>query len=189
MGKSLIIKGADFSENGMKETVIKTTVTKLYDKSGEITSWPNANADTQYYFFSTDNPKLNTGANNILKAITTKIPVEDYTHVKVRTANQGLSYLNSTVAGEIILAAIDSSNNILGGYCTSTAAEQVGSVPLQPVDKDETQTRIFEMDIPTGAAYVVATWDSAANTSGTTRFSPLSETNGFELTLSKIIIE
>lgn len=189
MGKSLIIKGADFSENGMKETVIKTTVTKLYDQNGEITSWPNADANTRYYYFSTDNPELKTGGNNVQKAITTKIPVEDYTHVKVRIANQGMSYVSSAVAGEIILAAIDSSDNILGGYCTSVTAEQVGSVPLQPVNKDETQIRIFEMDIPTGAAYVIATWDSASPTSGATHFSPLDETNGFELILSKVIIE
>lgn len=188
MGKSLIIKGADFSENGIRETVIETKITKLYDKNGEITRWPNNTADVQYYFFSTDNKILKTGDNNLQKAITGKIPVEGYTHVKVRIANQGFTHISSTVAGEIILAAIDASDNILGGYCTSITAEQVGNVPLQPVGKDETQTRIFEMDIPTGAAYIVATWDSATTTSGATHFSPLSETDGFELILSKVII-
>lgn len=192
MGKKLIIKGADFSQNGMRETIVERKITTLYDKLGAaVVSWPvDKTTQTCYYFFSKGSNALKEGGNNPDKAWSGKIAVEDFTHVKVKTANQSLGHINDNVSGMILLAAVDSQNNILAGYCSSNSAEQVGDgVNLTPVGVDGSGIRTFELDIPSGAAYIVASWDSYHVSSGQPKLSPLDETNGFELILSKNVIE
>ena len=190
MGKKLIIKGADFSQNGMR--VAERKITTLYDELGAaVVSWPLSDTATQtcYYFFSKGNTALKEGSNNPYKAWSGKIAVEDFTHVKVKTANQSFGHISDIVSGMILLAAVDSQNNILAGYCSCNSAEQVGDgVNLTPVGIYGSGIRTFELDIPSGAAYVVASWDSARAT-GQPILSPLDETNGFELTLSKVVVE
>lgn len=191
MGKKLIIKGADFSQNGMRETVVERKITTLYDRLGaEVVSWPlDTTTQTCYYYFSTGNNALKEGEKNPYKAWSGKIAVEDFTHVKVKTANQTFGHINDNVSGMILLAAVDSQNNILAGYCSSDSAEQVGDgVNLTPVGVDGSGIRTFELDIPSGAAYIVSSWDSS-RVSGQPTLSPLDETNGFELILSKTVIE
>lgn len=179
MGKSLIIKGADFSTNGFTYEYDSTVVKKLYYKGTgqgslveDVNVWPVADADGKgFYNLAHDNnyTLLLSGANCLAFK---KYPVGDYTNVKVRTV--------AALGGDyVILACLDSNEKLLGGFVT-TSPSYSGSIVLTPVG-EANGYREFEMDIPEGTTHVIAGfYDTAAGS-----YNPFSE-NGFAVTLSKV---
>ena len=67
MGKKLIIKGADFSENGMLETVVTSDRSALYNSQNvEVTSENIGSmkiSNTKYFYIRLDNHTLSEGTN------------------------------------------------------------------------------------------------------------------------------
>lgn len=179
MGKSLIIKGADFSKNGFTYRYETLDVNTLYYKgTGQASliqnanEWPVAEADGKVWYNAThDNTyTLLGGFQN--SCVFKRYPVGDYTKVKVRTvcANRG-DYL--------ILGCVDSNEKLLGGFIAAFP-ERYKGVILTPVGHADGY-REFEMNIPEGTAYIIATF----NDTTTGNYSPFGE-NGFKVTLSKV---
>lgn len=175
MGKSLIIKGADFSKNGFTYKYETLDVNTLYYKGTGQASlvqntniWPVSNTDGRSFYEVGDTYSLVFNSPNCL--VFKQYPIGDYTRVKIRTvANLTGNY--------VILAFLDSDSNILAGFCT-TALE--GKIHLTPVGK-EAGYREFEMDVPEGAVSIIGGFYEEQN--GLT--SPFEE-NGFKVTLSKV---
>ena len=175
MGKSLVIKGADFSKNGFTYGYETLDVNTLYYKgTGQVSlvqntnEWPVSNTDGRYFYANSDTYSLLLNSQNCL--VFKQYPIGDYKRVKIRTV--------ANVAGRyVILAFIDSNEKILSGFCT-TASD--GETLLTPVGK-EAGYREFEMDVPDGAVNIIGGFYEDAN--GLT--SPFGE-NGFKVTLSKV---
>lgn len=179
MGKSLIIKGADFSTNGFTYEYESEVVKKLYYKGTgqgslveDVNVWPVANADGRIFYNSAhdDNYYMLTSGVNCL--VFKKYPVGDYIKVKVRTV--------CALGGDyVILACLDSNEKLLGGFVT-TSPSYSGSIVLTPVG-EANGYREFEMDIPEGTTHVIAGFYDTTDGN----YSPFGE-NGFAVTLSKI---
>lgn len=82
MGKSLIIKGADFSENGMRETVVTVDKSALYNDGGvQITAeniGEQGNADASYFYALSDGSAVAHSGNVAQKIFSSKFDAEDY---------------------------------------------------------------------------------------------------------------
>lgn len=178
MGKSLIIKGADFSKNGFTYNYETLDVSTLYYKGTGQASlvqnanvWPVSNTDGRS-FYATDNT-YSLVSNSLNCLVFKPYPIGDYKRVKIRTvANLRGRY--------VILAFLDSNSNILSGFCTTSLE---GETPLTPVGK-EAGYREFEMDVPEGAVSIIGGFYEDEN--GLT--SPFEE-NGFKVTLSKVSLD
>ena len=101
MGKSLIIKGADFSENGMKETVVTVDKSALYNNGGVQITAENVesqtSADASYNYIKKDGTLFGSGTDVGQKIFSSKFDAEDYetlvvTFVKVPGGNVGSQY-------------------------------------------------------------------------------------------------
>lgn len=179
MGKSLIIKGADFSSNGFKYTKVIKTVTDLYNyQNVKIEDWSvqMATPSNGVYYSEKANAVLGKGTALNGTASTLLIDVEDYTHAKVYTkCNIPYSPSAPSVLGVAIMLFVDSNNKIIGGYSTAnvnssnTISEGVGAI--------NTMT-YFEKEIPTGCRYVVCTFNG---TNASTLFE------SFKLELKKYV--
>lgn len=176
MGKSLVIKGADFSKNGFTYTYETLDVSTLYYKGTGQASlvqntnvWPVSNTDGRAFYTVNNSYALVKDSPNCL--VFKQYPIGDYKRVKIRTvANLAGTY--------VILAFLDSDSNILAGFCTTRIE---GETLLIPVGK-EAGYREFEMYVPDGAVNIIGGFYEDAN--GLT--SPFEE-NGFKVTLSKIV--
>lgn len=130
MGKSLIIKGADFSENGMRVTEVTLDKSALYSFSGTLITDENfntlPNAEHWFYYNRYDINKIASANNNNNRFYCNNFNVEDYTHLEV--------YMN-TVSGLVIpntgcvfgIAFTNSSGNVIEAYIDS-ASEQTGEI-------------------------------------------------------------
>lgn len=178
MGKSLVIKGADFSKNGFTYNYETLDVSTLYYKgTGQASlvqnanEWPVSNTDGRAFYAINNTYSLISDSQNCL--VFKQYPIGDYQRVKIRTV--------ANLAGRyVILAFLDSNSNILSGFCTT---QGVGDIPLTPVGK-EAGYREFEMDVPEGAVSIIGGFYEDEN--GLT--SPFEE-NGFKVTLSKVSLD
>lgn len=179
MGKSLVIKGADFSKNGFTYGYETLDVNTLYYKgTGQATliqnvnEWPVAEADGKVWYNATHDNTYTLLGSCENSCVFKRYPVGDYTKVKVRTvcANRG---------DYVILGCVDANDKLLGGFVT-TLPEGYKGVILTPVGFADGY-REFEMNIPEGTAYIIATFNDTA----TGNYSPFGE-NGFKVTLSKV---
>lgn len=164
MGKNLIVKGADFRENGFHVTVTKTTLTTLYFKDG--TEYDNTFAhgsNTVYYTYATNGNKLVNGSA-LDMSLTNKIDLTDYPNaisVNVDTKVQ-LGYYNSGTAGLIILAFLDEDEKLISGYCTSETSEQIGSnLNLVPMGASNDLRELRDIPVPANAKYILAPWSTS----------------------------
>lgn len=178
MGKSLIIKGADFSANGMQYESIDTIVNKLYGKGTgqgslvEINSseWPLPEADGRVYYNASHGNDYYLLKNMQYGLVSNKVAVGDNDHVKVRTKCElGGDY--------VIMACIDSNEVMLGGYVTTSGAVETFLTKAGAA----IGWREFEMDIPEGTTHVIATYICS---DGSTPFG----NDGFKITLTKYTI-
>lgn len=178
MGKSLVIKGADFSKNGFTYNYETLDVNTLYYKGTGQASlvqntnvWPVSNTDGRSFYAAGDTYSLIINSPNCL--VFKQYPIGDYQRVKIRTV--------ANLAGKyVILAFIDSDYKVLSGFCTTS---REGETPLTPVGK-EAGYREFEMDVPEGAVSIIGGFYEDEN--GLT--SPFEE-NGFKVTLSKVSLD
>lgn len=186
MGKKLVIKGADFSENGFVYEIVKKEITSLYDKEGNLVTQSSEylSANGWYYYEQTvDGVLKNTGYNNastIALCTTQKsgggdvfVDVEDYTDAEIITrCNLGPV---SIIAGVAVLFFLDSTYNIIGGFSTGDSLD--GCVNVGASDT----LRTFRQKVPAGCKYCVASvFTSSANAA--TIF------DDFKITLSKKVI-
>lgn len=176
MGKSLIIKGADFSKNGFTYKYETLDVNTLYYKGTGQASlvqnanvWPVSNTDGRCFYATNNTYSMLLDSQNCL--VFKKYPIGDYKKVKIRT-------VANLVGSYVILAFIDSNDNILSGFCTTSTSN---NTPLTPVGK-EAGYREFEMDVPNGAVNIIGGFYEDAN-----GFTSPFEENGFKVTLSKIV--
>ena len=176
MGKSLVIKGADFSKDGFTYKYDTLDVSTLYYKGTGQASlvqnenvWTVSNTDGRCFYEFGDTYNLLLNSPNCL--VFKQYPIGDYQRVKIRTvANLAGNY--------VILAFLDGNSNILAGFCTTALS---GKIHLTPVGK-EAGYREFEMDVPEGAVNIIGGFYEDEN--GLT--SPFEE-NGFKVTLSKVV--
>lgn len=160
MGKNLIVNGADFSANGFSYTITTQTNNDLYKQKGtQISSadWPLVKADTKYYYASKNDDTLKSGGQfSISAAVSTtlSIPAGCY-KVGIKTIMMG-GYASDTVAAPVLLGFLGSNGKIIGGYTSAANTTQIGTCPLTPVG---TGVKDLEMNVPSGAVSVVATYE------------------------------
>lgn len=160
MGKSLIIKGADFSANGFNLNVIRKTITKLVNYDGIEVTEPTIRSESIYFYeHSTTGEML--GASNLASSASTNrysytamdlIDVEDYTEVEITTRVDQGTY--QKVGGLAVLFFLDSSMNLIGGL--SSATQDLPNSVCERVGISDAY-RTFVRNIPFGAKYIVCT--------------------------------
>lgn len=180
MGKKLIIKGADFSENGMLETVITLDKSALFTSQNvEVTS-ENVESltkeDTAYYYIRTlqDNRLLVTsGTNHGTKLFNASIDVEGYDTVEISLNFLFTSNLSIGFTAPVIFtgAALD---DIKKAY--TNVSTQISEDIVEPLG-DSVINRVFS--IPVGAKYLFIT----------DRLSTIQELDTHKVTLKKYNIE
>lgn len=174
MGKKLVIKGADFSENGFVVEIVKKEITDLYNRSGGLVETTTTAAES-FYFYEASNGNLGGGGNLAGQMITRKgefgadIDVEDYTDAEIQT-RQGQGPIGS-VAGVGVMFFLGANRQIIGGLSTGNSQRGCTNVGAS------FEQRTFSMKIPAGAKYVLCT---ASGTIGTSL--------NFKLTLSKKVV-
>ena len=156
MGKSLIIKGADFSKNGFKYEYETKEVNTLYYKGTGTASmivneneYPVSEANGKCWYNAAHNDTYTLLAAQNSCAFK-RYPVGDYIRVKVRTvcANQG---------DYVILGCVNADDKLIGGFVT-TSPDYSGNIVLTPVGCADGY-REFEMNIPEGTVDVIASFN------------------------------
>lgn len=179
MGKSLIIKGADFSKNGFTYEYETKEVNTLYYKGNGVATlvvneneWPVEQVDGKVWYNSKHDNTYTLLPNCENSCVLKSYPVGDYTNVKVRTvcANRG---------DYVILGCVNADNKLIGGFVT-TSPSYSGSIVLTPVGHADGY-REFEMNIPEGTVNVIATFNDTIEGN----YSPFGD-NGFKVILSKV---
>ena len=175
MGKKLVIKGADFSENGFVYELVKREITTLYNTNGAtVATGDSVQAADSVYYYEHTNGSLQKGSGFAGACSTayntTYIDVEDYTDAEIITTCNIEPYQG--ISGGAVMFFLDANKAIIGGL--STGASSHGCVNVGYSNTEITRS----MKIPEGARYVVCT---AVNTS--TKKVP-----NFKLTLSKKVI-
>ncbi len=184
MGKSLIIKGADFSANGFKYSEVITDVSTLYIKNDEVLTadnWPtlSSSANSKFAAESTSGTLLlGTGIayNAYAKADCSNA---DKVVVKTRAAAPP----QYTFYGFAIILFTDEQGNIVGGYTNAPIGSTSPSGKTTPLGIDAT-IKEYEANVPTGAKYVYSTF--SGNLYGSSGpVNPLDPTTKFEMKLVK----
>ncbi len=160
MGRKLIIKGADFSANGIE--VIAKRYTSLVDKNGDVVEVGTTLAKeiTAYFYYRTDVNVLARGASYptsiaCSSTLNDLIEVEEYTHAKITSTTTLQMLISNPKWISPIMLFLDENKKLLGGFSSEpedTSLENVPNVEFVGKSNDE---RTFEMDIPSGAKYVV----------------------------------
>lgn len=195
MGKKLIIKGADFSENGFHYTVEEIDKSELYYKDNTqvtLQNWSSAASvsssgnylthrnDSDDVYCSTYKYCCLAGGydatNN--KAVKIALPA-NAEKVSVSTINN----LSPTMVGGhltsgVLMAFLDSNEKIVGGFSSATNQRDVGTAKLTAVG---ITFQSLEMNVPEGATHVVACYKDAAN--------PLDDSSKFELKITCVETE
>jgi hypothetical protein len=156
MGKSLIIKGADFSENGFKYEEVKTTISDLYNYQGvKITDWAvqMASGSNGVYYYEKEGALLGKGTGLANIASTLLIDVEDYEIANVYNMCEIGPY--GIVLGVAIMLFLDSTQKVIGGF--STANIGATNVVSEGVGQVNTLTS-FSKNIPVGTKYAVCSF-------------------------------
>lgn len=159
MGKKLIIKGADFSQNGIHEEVVILDVSALYNKSGVQITAENLsnqpNSEKVLYFAAGVNGLIQIGSNNTQPIFGSKIELENgYTTLAVHFANMVGTYANNQYffgigfanENDRLIKAYGPIDETPGEWYVKVASDFSGEIP-----------------IPEGTAYIYIT-DIIANT-------------------------
>lgn len=153
MGKSLIIKGADFSENGMRETVVTVDKSALYNKGGVLITAENfmsqGSPDTSYNYIKADGSAIGGASNVGVKMFSSKFDAEDYETLVVTFANLPSGAV-STLGWQIGIGFTDSNDVPIKAYTANSDA--IGDKIIK-VAADFSG----EVAIPTGTKWVYIT--------------------------------
>ena len=153
MGKSLIIKGADFSENGMRETVVTVDKSALYNKGGVLITAENllsqGNKDANYNYIKTDGSAIINATNVSAKIFSSKFDAEDYETLVVTFANLPSGAV-STLGWQIGIGFTDSNDVPIKAYTANSDAtgDKIIKVPANYSGK---------VAIPTGTKWIYIT--------------------------------
>lgn len=150
MGKKLIIKGADFSANGIQYAT--EDYSTLYDKSNNavtLADWPLELSDGAYFAFAKNGTGLNKGTN--YPGVLTKIAVPEGAISVECSTNIKTGYMSDSVAGFARLIFLDSSDHIISGYASTAEQSQVGTTPVVATG---TGYKTINAEIPANAAYI-----------------------------------
>lgn len=178
MGKKIIVRGADFSQNGFTFTEVKKEYTKLKQYHGEDATYPVSAADSWYTCAFNDNPGvLSLDHTNFGNAVSLGVDAEDYTHVKVEGYGDDISRATFSIP---IIACVDENNNVLGGIIAVDASYSSNDAIYLAAGwtvirgSAATYPSTFEMDIPVGTAKIYTSMVMTSETQG-----------NFKMTLSK----
>lgn len=126
MGKKLIVKGADFSENGIKEVLVTLDKSELYNYQGELVTPENfaqqGQTNAYYCYNRTSDNKIVWGSNLLQKIFSSRIEVEDYEFIDVTFVSAPGSTVG-TLGYQISVAFTDADNNTIKAYTSSLEAE------------------------------------------------------------------
>lgn len=181
MGKSLIIKGADFSANGFRYSEVVTDASTLYGANETVITSENwadlaTSSNGQFACEETDGTfALSYGVkyNAYAKADCSQA---DKVVVKTRAASppQSIYY------GFAIILFTDAQDNIVGGYTNAPTESTSPSGKTTPLGLDTT-FKEYEANVPAGAKYVYSVWGG----NGSTPVSPFAPATTFEMKLIK----
>ena len=153
MGKNLIIKGADFSENGMHATVVTVDKSALYNESGvQVTSEnfeDQGSADALYYYVSNDLTTITSASNLATKIFSSKFDAEGYDTLIVSFSKMPDSVIG--VQGfQIGIAFADANNAPIKVYTAYSGASGDNVVKVATDFSGE-------IDIPSGTKWIYIT--------------------------------
>lgn len=153
MGKSLIIKGADFSENGMRETVVTVDKSALYNKDGVQITTENrseqGNMDASYFYISTAGNAIVNATNVAQKIFSSKFDAEDYKTLVVKFAQVPVGTV-ATLGWQIGIGFTDINDTPIKVY---TANENATGDKVIKIGTDFSG----EIDIPSGTKWIYIT--------------------------------
>ena len=180
MGKSLIIKGADFSANGFKYQEEVTDASTLYIKNNVVLTAENyatlSNAAEGMAAYEKTDGDFNE--NSILAyTATAKADCSAFDVVRVKVRNN--IFKQSTIQGAALLLFTDVNGNIVGGFTTMPENDTSPSGVTTGAGTS-TALRTFEMDVPSGAKYVYSTYQGDASV------TPFTSGYEFEMKLVKV---
>lgn len=186
MGKSLIIKGADFSANGFKFTEVITDASTLYINNDEVLTnenWPTLATYTNSQFVAETTSGSFTKNYGIKYNAYAKADCSDA--VKVRVKTRAASPVQSSYYGFAIILFTDAQDNIVGGYTNAPTESTSPSGKTIPLGVDFT-VKEYEADVPEGAKYVYSTFGGNAYADFDI-VNPLDPSTKFEMKLIKYI--
>jgi hypothetical protein len=129
MGKNLIVKDADFSENGFKYEIVEIQHNELYDSNNNLVTqetWPISAPNGKYYYASKNQSIMRTGLNLANSCVSGIVPIPSSTlAIKIRTRVEN-GYISDDVAGLVLFAFLNESNQIISGFASSEEQSQIG---------------------------------------------------------------
>lgn len=126
MGKSLIIKDADFSQNGMQESVITLDKSELYSYNNVLITGDNYSEITTenrayYYVRYSDNVAIK-GHSIVDFVFTNMFEVNDYTELEVHL-NSVRGNIIPNVGCQFSIAFADSNGEIIKAYINENSSQ------------------------------------------------------------------
>ena len=181
MGKSLIIKGADFSANGFKYQEEVTDASTLYIKNNVVLTSENyatlSSSTEGLMAYEKTNGDFIGNSSIVAYTATAKADCSGFDVVRVKVRNNVNK--QSTIQGVALLLFTDENGEILGGYTTMPENDTSPSGVTTGAGNN-TELRTFEMNVPAGAKYVYSTYQ------GTASVTPFTSGSEFEMKLVKM---
>lgn len=183
MGKSLIIKGADFSANGFRYTEVVTDASTLYINNDAVATQENwstldtASNSKAAYESSSGSFQFIAGYKYTAYA---KADCSDAQKVTVKT--RAAAPPQSTIYGVAIILFTDAGGNIVGGLTNADVDSTSPSGKTTPVGTS-TDFKEYEASVPANAKYVYSVFCGGNMGSGTV--SPFATGTTFEMKLIK----
>lgn len=190
MGKKLIIKGADFSENGFIARDEVTDASTLYIRidgvdtvlTPELWASSASSSSTGKSPYETTSGGFNIGNGLFNYSACAMADCAGYDSVEVKTTVRAGG--QSTISGVGVILFTDDSNNIKGGITTRGANTESPSGKTTGI-AHMTSIEVMKLDVPDGATKVYSTWKVFSSN----LISPFDATNGFYMKLHKTVIE
>lgn len=187
MGKKLVIKGADFSENGFVYEEVITDASQLYYNNEGVAAaltpeiWASMTS-AQGYYATEDNNGDVLVSYGVVNCALAFADCTGYEKVTVKTVNFLSPQSAFSNGGAAIILFADSLGNVLGGLTTmpENGTSPSGNTTGEGVDQGY---RSFECAVPEGATKVYSVFKPRYNST-----SPFADASKFEMKMIKHII-
>lgn len=157
MGKKLIIKGADFSENGMLESTVVTDGSTLKTIGGTVVTSENigslTKADTMYFYVKTNvaTPVIDAAASYPYKIFSNRISVDGYDKVEISLKSTNVGAVGN-IGFMFSFAFIGAQySDIIKVYTSYSGASGLPEGVIEYLDEPVVNR---EYNIPNGAKYI-----------------------------------
>lgn len=186
MGKSLVINGADFSQNGFVYTEVRTDASTLYynnnGSDAELTSaiWDELTQAQCVYSFESTSGSFSIIRNSTPLSVMGYASCQGYEKVEVKTRTL-ITTPQSTIQGASILLFVDDNNNIKGGYTTMPTDGTSPSGVTEGKGSGSGSYRTFIADVPAGATKVYSFFRGGTGATP----SPFDQDAPYKMTLIK----